>query len=67
MKVKTFVVKVKDYETALATLDERVNNFLIEYRNEHGDIAIQDTLYPPIKPGDYSILARRFVYKVVYR
>jgi len=71
MNVKTFVVVVEDYETALAELDDKVNQLLGTYEDRHivieGENAIQDTFYPPLKKGDFPKLARRIVYKTIWR
>ena len=71
MNVKTFVVEVRNYTNALLMLDEKVNDFLGTYGNSQRIVVsgtdIQDTLYPPIKNGDFPRLARRVVFKTIYR
>ena len=74
MNVKTFVVRVvkaENYETVLEILDKQVNDFLSTFEDRNlvivSDTAIQDTLYPPIKNGDFPRLARRVVFKTIYR
>ena len=71
MQVKTLVITVSDYETALAALDTAVNSFLGTYSDIHivieSDNAIQDTLYPPISGRDLPRIARRVVYEVLSR
>jgi len=72
MNVKTFVVKVEDYETALEKLDSMANNFFESFVDrrlniDNDSVDVQDALYPPVSNGDFPRLARRVVYKMVWR